>query len=95
MRCSSPVKPFGHPKVNSAQLLALLKILALGNQDIEAGRVKSVAEVVDDFAQSAPPAEKQLSDVRRQVTSLEGEAPGWNRHYGRLRPPVFMARRRS
>jgi len=28
------------------QTLALLKILALGNQDIEAGKVKSVAEVV-------------------------------------------------
>ena len=28
------------------ETLALLKILALGNQDIEAGKVKSVAEVV-------------------------------------------------
>lgn len=29
------------------QTLALLKILAIGNQDLEAGRVKPVAEVVE------------------------------------------------
>lgn len=46
MRYSTQVKPISHLKANAAQALALLKILALGNAEIEADKVKPVGEVV-------------------------------------------------
>ena len=39
------------------ETLALLKILALGNQEIEAGKTKPVGEVVQRFAQRGPSRE--------------------------------------
>lgn len=56
MRYSTQVKPISYLKANAAQVLlqlaeqreplALLKLLALGNQEIEAGRIKPVGDVV-------------------------------------------------
>lgn len=49
MRYSSQVKPISYLKANAAEVLttlALLKILALGNQDVTADKVKPVADVV-------------------------------------------------
>lgn len=57
MRYSSQVKPISYLKAKAVlqdvvsfeetqETLALLKILALGNQDVAAGKVKAVAEVV-------------------------------------------------
>jgi hypothetical protein len=59
MRYSSQVKPISTQKgeakavlqdvasfAETQETLALLKILALGQQDVEAGRVKPVADVV-------------------------------------------------
>lgn len=49
MLYSSQVKPISYLKANAAEVLttlALLKILALGNQDVAADKVKPVADVV-------------------------------------------------
>ena len=56
MRYSTQVKPISYLKANAAEVLlqlaeqreplALLKILALGNQEIEAGKITLVNDVV-------------------------------------------------
>jgi hypothetical protein len=45
MRYSSRTKPVNFRRAN-AETLALLKILALGNREVAAGRIKPIADVV-------------------------------------------------
>lgn len=49
MRNTSEAKPISYPKASfekTPETLALLKILALGHQEMAAGKVKPVAEIV-------------------------------------------------
>ena len=46
MRYSSQVKPISYLKAHAAEVLALLKVLALGNQEVAAGKVGPIGEVV-------------------------------------------------
>lgn len=63
MRYSSQVKPISYSKENAVlqdvtsheetqQTLALLKLLALGQRDVEAGRLKPAAEVLKRLRQA-------------------------------------------
>ena len=46
MRYTSQVRPISHLKANATEMLALLKILALGNQEIDAGKLKPATKVI-------------------------------------------------
>jgi len=47
VRDSSKFKPIRFHESTAAETLALQKILAMGNQDVAAGKVKSAVEVVE------------------------------------------------